>query len=92
LRQSGPNDEAAEKTNPAAQLLEFAVHAGGRFVETIPIDEHGQAGESRAISADGDGVIEAEFLSYPIRIALGNIIGSEGHGRPPGLPGKTKGR
>ena len=79
LGQPRPDNQAAEKTDPAAHILEFAVQGGGRFAEAIAIDQHSQAGEGAAIRADGNGGIKTEFFVCPARITLGNVIGDEGH-------------
>jgi len=79
LGQPGPDDQAAEKTNPAAHILEFLVQRGGRFAKAVTIYQHGQAGERTAIRADGNGCVKTEFLAGPARVALGDVIGCEGH-------------
>ena len=85
--QSAPDDETAEKAGAAAHIFEFAVHAGGCFAEAIAVDEHGQTGQGTAVCFDGDGIIESEFLVFPLRITLGEVVGSEGHTTPPFLSG-----
>jgi hypothetical protein len=84
-RQARPDDQAAEKADPAAHILELAVHAGRRFAIAVSIDEHAQGGQGRAVAADGNGLVEAELLVDPLRVALGDIPGSEGHAAPPFL-------